>query len=182
MHRQKRTLSLSACGRYRNGRKEEQPETQVRQIDETSGSGGNNTTRQLSGIGHDSFLKYILCLSLLNTMTLNEAPRDAPEITFWLPGRIVLVDVLQNHVRPFLHEDHCGVLLLFRCLAQCGRMFGLHDLPPATLAEPCLRMGKVPSLTLLTGLFCNTIRLRPTRCGRTMIPSQMIFTSFSKFQ
>ena len=54
-------------------------------------------------------------------MTVNEASRDTPD-------HLVLVVVLQNLVRPSLLEDHCGVHLSLRYLAEFGRMVGLQNL------------------------------------------------------
>ena len=57
-----------------------------------------------------------------------------------LPGHLVLDVVLRNPVRPLLHEDHCGVLLLLRYLAEFGRSFGLQDLLLPT-SQYHLRIG-----------------------------------------
>ena len=51
---------------------------------------------------------------------------------FLLSIRLFLV-ALQNLVRSFLFEDHCGVLLFLRCLADFGRMVGLQNLFLPTL-------------------------------------------------
>ena len=73
-----------------------------------------------------TFLKHIQLLSFLRKMTRYEAPKDTTEIMFCLQI-ILFLSFLQNPARPFLHEDHCGVVLCLRYLAALGRMFELQD-------------------------------------------------------
>ena len=51
-----------------------------------------------------------------------------------LPDHFVLV-VLQNLVRPFLLEDHCGVPLILRYLARFGQTVGFQHLFLPTLQK-----------------------------------------------
>ena len=67
-----RTFSLCLQGRYQNGREEEQLETHVGQMDETSGSGGTNTSVRSSILGvhaaHVSRTKRLLKETIFSTL------------------------------------------------------------------------------------------------------------------
>ena len=69
-------------------------------------------------------------------VTINDAFQKNSRNHVLLPICVVLAVELQNPVRLFLLEDHCGVLLPLRYLAEFGRMFGLQNFLLANFAEP----------------------------------------------
>ena len=89
------------------------------------------TSIYLSMMGNELSCGSYNVLSFLNMMKINKVSRYTGNHAL-LPVRLVLVVAPQILVHPFLLEDACAVLLL-RCLAEFGRMFGLQNISLPTL-------------------------------------------------